>query len=232
VTIKKQTCSDLAINGGCIVNHSKKKLQVIHGKFMRKEKKMRKMKSLTILFAVLVMFSLVCGAAWAGKKPQKPPCPAGLAGTWIGGAGNDIRWFATQTSDSLDPTKGEMIMNWTYIKPSFPGGSSSGLTLTPGHGVWQLNDEGNYNYTWYAYALDSETGAIAGTIRVSGVAMLTDPYDPTVTDCDTAVIYYKFEIAEGEVLPTELATATFEFFAEGGAGEVRVPLTVTPLPEQ
>jgi hypothetical protein len=189
---------------------------------------MKKVKNVAIFFAVLVMFSLVGGAAWA-KRPATPACPAGLAGTWVGGAGNDIRWFATQTSDSLDPTKGEMIMNWTYIKPSFIGGSTSGFTLTPGHGVWQLNDDGNYGYTWYAYALSRTDGSIAGTVRVSGVAMLKDLNDPTVTNCDTVQIYYHFDIAEGEVFPTD-STASFVTVADGGAAEVRVPLTVTPLP--
>lgn len=192
---------------------------------------MKIMKSLTILFAVLMMFSLVCGAAWAGKGPNKPQCPAGLAGTWIGGAGNDIRWFATQTSDSLDPKKGEMIMNWTYIKPTFIGGSASGVTLTPGHGVWQLNDDGNYNYTWYAYAVEP-SGAIYCTIRVSGVAMLRDMFDQDVIDCDTCLIYYSFDMAPDEVSPIDLATATFQTMTSGWAGEVRVPLTVTPLPEE
>ena len=182
---------------------------------------MKKVSSLTILFAVLVMFSSVCGAAGA----KKSTCPAGLAGTWVGGAGSDIRWFATQTSDSLDPKKGEMIMNWTYINPNF----ITGLTLTPGHGVWQLNVDGNYNYTWYAYALNSDR-VIAATVRVSGVAMLKDFND--VPNCDTAQIYYNFEIAMGEVLPADLATASFEQGPQGPAAEVRVPLTVTPLPPQ
>jgi hypothetical protein len=152
-----------------------------------------------------------------------------LAGTWVGGAGNDIHWLATHTSDSLDPKKGEMIMNWTYIKPTFPGGSSSGVTLTPGHGVWQLNADGDYNYTWYAYALDT-AGNIANTVRVSGVAMLKDMYDQTLTNCDTALIYYNFDITDGEVFLTDLATATFSPGPYGWAREVRVPLKVTPLP--
>jgi hypothetical protein len=177
-----------------------------------------------------VMFSLVCGTAWAGKKAAE--CPAGLTGTWAGGAGNDIKWLATHTSDSLDPTKGEMIMNWTFIKPTFIGGSGTEFTLTPGHGVWQLNSEGNYNYTWYAYALLKTNGSIAFTVRVSGVAMLKDLNDQTVPNCDTALIYYQFDVANGEVLPTDLATAEFTSFTTGGAGEVRVPLTVTPLPPQ
>jgi hypothetical protein len=197
---------------------------------------MKKVSSLTILLAVLVMFSSVCGAAAA----KKSTCPAGLAGTWVGGAGSDIRWLATHTSDSLDPTKGEMIMNWTYIKSNFPGGSNSGVTLTPGHGVWKLNVAGNYDYTWYAYALyredstDSDgiihpAGSIAGTVRVSGVAMMQDFNEPPAPNCDSVRIYYHFDIAEGEVFPTD-STANFEQGPQGWAAEVRVPLTVTPLP--
>lgn len=185
---------------------------------------MKKMKILTILFAVLVMFSLVGDAAWA-KRTDSPACPAGLTGTWTGGAGSDIGWLATHTSDSLDPTKGEMIMNWTYINPNFIGGINSGLTLTPGHGVWQLNVDGNYNYTWYAYALNPD-GSIAGTVRVSGVAMLKDITDPTVLNCDTVQIYYQFDIANVD------SPTNFETVANGWAAEVRVPLTVTPLPQQ
>jgi hypothetical protein len=191
------------------------------------EANVKKVRIFTLLSAVVVTFLLVSGTAWA----KKPKCPAGLAGTWAGGAGNDIRWLATHTSDSRDPTKGEMIMNWTYIKYNFIGAYGSGVTLTPGHGVWQENDDGNYDYTWYAYAIEDD-GTIDYTIRVSGVALLKDPFDLTVTDCDTAVIYYEFDMAAGEVLPTDLATAEFSTMTSGGAGEVRVPLTVTPLPTE
>jgi len=183
---------------------------------------MKKVRILTLLSAVLVIFLLVSGTAWA----KKPVCRAGLAGTWVGGASSDIRWFATQTSDSLDPTKGEMIMNWTYVKPTFIG---AGNTLTPGHGVWQQNDDGNYDYTWYAYVIDSG-GTPVSTVRVSGVALLRDMQDQDVTNCDTALIYYHFDIADEEVSPLELGTAEFHPGPVGYAGEVRVPLTVTPLP--
>ena len=186
---------------------------------------MKKVRIFSLLSAVVVIFSLVSGSAWA----KKAVCPAGLAGTWVGGASSDIRWFATQTSDSRDPKKGEMIMNWTHIKSNFPGGSSSGLTLTPGHGVWQENSDHNYDYTWYAYAIDPN-GTNTITVRVSGVALLKDFDDPTVTNCDTALIYYHFDIAYGEVSPMDFATTDFQTIIVGGAGEVRVPLTVTPLP--
>ena len=194
---------------------------------------MRTKINFTIVLAALLAIAALSATAWA-KKPVSPGvCPAGLAGTWAGGAGSDIHWLATQTSGSLDPTKGEMILNWTYIKPSFPGGITSGVTLTPGHGVWQLNADGDYDYTWYAYAIDPNDGSIAFTIRVSGVAKLQDINDPDVPDCDTAIIDYNFEIAEGEVLPWELGTAIFQTmtYKQAGAGEIRVPLTVTPLPE-
>ena len=186
---------------------------------------MKTKRNFTIVLTVLLTIGVISTTAWA----KKPACPAGLTGTWVGGAGNDIRWLAAHTSDSLDLTKGEMILNWTYIKPTFIGGSNSGLTLTPGHGVWQLNDDGDYDYTWYAYAIKDD-GNIEITIRVSGVARLQDLYDPTVCDCDTAAIYYHFDIAGGEVLPTDLSIADFETFEQGWAGEVRVPLEVTPLP--
>jgi hypothetical protein len=211
-------------------------LQDLLLKQTKKEKKMKKVSSLTILFAVLVMFSSVCGAA----EVKKSTCPAGLTGTWVGAAGSDIRWLATHTSDSLDPTKGEMIMNWTYISPNFPGSSKSGVTLTPGHGVWQLNAEGNYDYTWYAYALYREdvtendaiihsAGDIAGTFRVSGVAMMQDFNEPPAPNCDIAQIYYHFDRVIGEVFPTD-TDVTFYEGPKGWAAEVRVPLTVTPLP--
>ena len=186
------------------------------------------------IIAIIAVLAIVVisTTAWA----KKPACPAGLTGTWAGGAGNDIHWLAVHTSDSLDHTKGEMIINWTHIKPSFPGGINSGVTLTPGHGVWQLNDDFNYDYTWYAYAINNDYssenyGSITGTIRVSGVAMLHEPSDQTVYNCDIAYIYYKFDVAEGEVSPMEFGEANFTTFEEGGAGEVRVPLYVTPLPE-
>jgi hypothetical protein len=61
---------------------------------------------------------------------------------------------------------GEMLMNWIWIDPNFIG---EGNSLTPGHGVWQLNNEGTYNFTWYAYVNDLD-GALSFTVRVSGVA--------------------------------------------------------------
>lgn len=191
---------------------------------------MKTKQNLTIAIMALLAIAFISTSAWA--KKEKTACPAGLTGTWVGGAGSDIRWLAVHTSDSLDPTKGVMIMNWTYIKPSFIGGVDSGVTLTPGHGVWQLNGDGNYDYTWYAYVIDPDSGAIFGTIRVSGVAMLKDPDDLAVSNCDVALIYYHFDIAEEEVLPMHLGTAEFTNFDEGSAGQVRVPLVVTPLPEQ
>lgn len=184
--------------------------------------------NLTVAIIALLSITVISTSAWA--KNQKAACPAGLTGTWVGGAGNDIHWFAAHTSDSLDPTKGEMILNWTYIKPSFIGGINSGLILTPGHGVWKLNSDGDYDYTWYAYAIDPLSGNIFATIRVSGVALLRDPDDPTVPNCDTAYIYYHFDIAEGEAMI--LNAASFTEWEEGGAVQMRVPLEVTPLPEQ
>jgi hypothetical protein len=204
---------------------------------------MKTKRNFTIALSVLLAIAFISTAAWA-KKPEppapSPACPAGLTGTWVGGAGNDIHWLAVHTSDSLDPTKGEMIMNWTYIKPTFIGGIYSGLTLTPGHGVWQLNDDGDYDYTWYAYAISTdetlsgaEAGTIVGTIRVSGVAKLQNIDDPTVPDCDTAIIDYNFEIAQGEVISLDVSTDVFQSMtsAIAGAAEVRVPLVVVnPLP--
>jgi hypothetical protein len=215
---------------------------VITKNLMEEGQKMKTKRNFTIAIIALLAITLISTTAWA-KKPVPPPvCPAGLAGTWVGGAGNDIHWLATQTSDSLDPTKGEMILNWTYIKKNFPGGIQSGVTLTPGHGVWQLNDDGDYDYTWYAYAietvsdpsdLDKVIERVAFTIRVSGVARLRDIDDPDVPNCDTAIIDYNFEIADGEVFPG-LSPAEFQSMtsAPAGAGEVRVPLVVTPLPEE
>jgi len=198
---------------------------------MKEGQKMKTKQNFTIALIALLVIAVISSTAWA-KKPVPPPaCPAGLTGTWVGGAGNDIHWLAAHTSDSLDPTKGEMIMNWTYIKPGFIGGISSGFTLTPGHGVWQLNNDGNYDYTWYAYAIDPNTGNIAYTIRVSGVAMLRDIENPTVPNCDIAIIYYNFDMVEGEFFPWDSNTANFQTITSGEAGEMRVPLEVTPLPE-
>lgn len=200
---------------------------------------MKTKQTFNIVIIAALAIAIISTTAWAKKPDPLNECPAGLAGTWFGGASTDLRWFAAQTSDSLDPTKGEMILNWTYIKPSFPGGINSGVTLTTGHGIWQLNDDGDYDYTWYAYAISTDetlsgvaVGAIAYTIRVSGVAMLRDIYDPTVIDCDSATIYYQFDVAEGEVAPMNFSTSGFVNFEEGSAAEVRVPLEVTPLPSE
>jgi hypothetical protein len=132
------------------------------------------------------------------------------------------------TSDNLDPSKGQMLMNWIYVNPNLIG---SGNTMTPGHGVWQLNSDGMYDYTWYAYVITPD-GSIIGTIRVSGIAMFQNPFDPDApVDCNTVIIYYEFAGAEGEIPVGNLGTATFTPVTNGVAIETRVPMVVTPLPQ-
>jgi hypothetical protein len=198
---------------------------------MEEEQKMKIKRNFTIVLTALLVSALISSAAWA-KPPVPPPPPpvcGGLTGTWHGQEPSDMRWMAIHTSDSLDATKGEMLMNWIWVNPKLIG---LGNTLTPGHGVWQLNSDGMYNYTWYAYVIDP-TGSVTGTIRVSGVATFKDPSDPAaVTDCNTMFIYYEFEGAVGEVLVGDLGTATFSPGPQGVAYQTRVPMVVTPLPPQ
>ena len=136
----------------------------------------------------------------------------------------------------LDPTKGEMVMNWTKIYPNFPGGIESGVTLTPGHGVWQLNDDGDYDYTWYAYALDNDPGSddygkVMGIIRATGVAMLHDPDDSTTYDCDQVYIHYHLSFAD-LYDQWDFSSVTWqENVINGWAYESRVPL-VPSSPEE
>lgn len=188
------------------------------------------MKKTILLTAMLVMISLLFGTAWA-KQPSPPPPTTvcgGLTGTWHGQEPGDMRWLSIHTSDSLDPTKGEMLMNWIYVNPDLIGPDN---TLTPGHGIWQLNSDGIYDYTWYAYVISPASGII-GTIRVSGVAVFQDPFDPdATTDCNTVSIYYEFEVAQIEVPMGELGTANFLPMTSGVAFETRVPMVVTPLPQ-
>ena len=191
------------------------------------------MKKTILLTAMLVTISLFFGTVWAKKEPPPPPptpvC-SGLTGTWHGEEPNDMRWFAIHTSDSLDPTKGQMLMNWIYVNPNLIGLEN---TLTPGHGVWQLNSDGMYyDYTWYAYTIDPE-GTIIATIRVNGVAIFQNPWDSdTPADCNTVAIYYEFFGAEGEVLVGDLGISQFYPGPSGVAFETRVPMVVTPFPQQ
>lgn len=196
---------------------------------------MKKARKLSILLLAVIMIpSLICGTALA-KKPVPLTCD-GLVGTWHGEEPGDMKWLAIHTSDSLDSTKGEMLMNWIWINPNLIGPD---VSLTPGHGVWELNSDGMYDYTWYSYVIDS-TGTPVGTIRVSGVAFFQqDPYDPTSpVDCNNMQIYYEFAFAVDEsdnpiVVPVgELGTANYVTMTIGGAHESRVPLAVTPLPPQ
>ena len=189
---------------------------------------MKKALRLTILLSSVMMITLICGTALA-KKPVPPPVCGGLTGTWHGEESGDMIWLAIHTSDSLDPTKGEMLMNWIWIKPQliYPA-----VSLTPGHGVWRLDSDGTYNYTWYAYAIGTD-GTPLYTVRVSGVALFGDPFDPdSPYDCDTAYIYYEFAVSESPVPVGELSTANFVVVTTGGAVETRVPMVVTPLPAE
>ena len=191
---------------------------------------MKKTRNLTILLSsVIMMISLICGTALA-KRPTPPPECGGLTGTWHGQESGDMIWLAIHTSDSLDPAKGEMLMNWIWINPNLIDGDN---TLTPGHGVWQLNSDGTYNYTWYAYAIDKNTGSPVYTVRVSGVALFDNPYDPdSPIDCNTVYIYYEFAGVDSVVSVGDLNTANFVVEITGFAVEKRVPMVVTPLPAE
>jgi hypothetical protein len=189
---------------------------------------MKKKQNLTILLSAVIMISLICGTAFAKQPtPPTPPPPTpvcgGLTGTWHGEQPGDMVWLALHTSDSLDPTKGEMLMNW--IDTQFLGPN---VSLTPGHGVWQLNSDDNYNYTWYAFGtyLDDENTLNTMTLRVSGVAGFDQ------NDCNTVQIYYVIDYVTPAVPVGELGTATFySFDAPGYAKQTRVPLVVTPYQE-
>jgi len=192
---------------------------------------MKQKSNLTILLsAIIMMFSLICGTALAKQAPPPPPPPepvcGGLTGTWHGEQANDMVWLALHTSDSLDPFKGEMVMNW--IDTSF----LSGVSLTPGHGVWQFNSDGNYfNYTWYAFGsyLDETDTLQTLTLRVSGLAAF-DQVGEDQVDCNKVNIYYEIDYYAPAVPVGQLGLATPAHFEDGGAVQYRVPLVVTPVP--
>lgn len=187
---------------------------------------MKQKSNLTVLLsAVIMMFALICGTALAKQPVPPPPAPAcgGLTGTWHGEQPGDISWLALHTSDSLDPFKGEMLMNW--IDTSFLG---TGVSLTPGHGVWQFNSEYNYfDYTWYAFVIDS-LGTQVGTIRVSGAALF-DVVD-LVENCNRVNITYRMDYFEPAVPVGELGTAIPFGGEDGYAVQFRVPMFAPPSP--
>jgi hypothetical protein len=205
---------------------------VITENLMQENKKMKTKRSLTIVLTVLLAIAVISTFSWA----KKPVCRAGLAGTWVGSAGSDISWLAIHTSDSLDPTKGEMVMNWTHIDPDFLGGIKTDVTLTPAHGVWQLNDDRDYDYTWYAYILVNNPGSddhrkVVGIVRANGVAMLHDPDDTSIYDCDQVAISYHLSF---QPLDDEWDFSSVDWeenVINGWAYERRVPL-VSSSPEE
>ena len=191
---------------------------------------MKKKQNLTILLSAVIMISFICGTALAKQPAPPPPTPAcgGLTGTWHGEQPGDMSWLAIHTSDGLDPTKGEMLMNWidtTFLGPN--------VSLTPGHGVWQLNSNGYYDYTWYAFGtyLDEETNTSnTMTLRVSGVAAF-DLVDSE--DCNKVNIYYQIDYYAPAVPVGGWDTAIPLGGTETGyAYQTRTPLVVTPLPQQ
>lgn len=199
---------------------------------------MKQKSNLTILLsAVIMMFSLICGTALA-KQPAPPPPPpgpvcGGLTGTWHGEQAGDMVWLALHTSDSLDPFKGEMVMNW--IDTKFLGQIlGPDYSLTPGHGVWQFNSESNYfNYTWYAFGtfVDVTETLQTMTLRVSGVAAFEQGEGDTV-DCNRVNIYYQVDIY-GPAVPVgglDPLYLPIPYSENGYAYQFRVPLVVTPVP--
>jgi len=194
---------------------------------------MKQKSNLTILLsAIIMMFSLICGTALAKQAPPPPPEPVcgGLTGTWHGIEPGDMAWLAIHTSDSLDPAKGEMLMNWIWVNPSLIGGD--GNSLTPGHGVWQLNSAGMYDFTWYAFVIDPY-GITVGAVRVSGVAFFNEELDPTMPIvCDIVHIDYNFALlipADPDTRYLDLDPANFiTVIPNGAAGQKRVPMVVTP----
>jgi hypothetical protein len=192
---------------------------------------MKKKPNLTILLSAIMMISLICGTALAKQPAPPPPAPVcgGLTGTWHGTEPGDMIWLALHTSDSLDPAKGEMLMNWTWINPNLIGGADN--SLTPGHGAWQLNDDGMYDFTWYAYVIDS-FGTPFATLRVSGVASFNPEFDLAIpVDCTKVWIYYEFAGVNSVVGVGELDSAAFYPGPIGLAYQSRVPMVVTPLPQ-
>ena len=116
-------------------------------------------------------------------------------------------------------------MNWidtTFLGPN--------VSLTPGHGVWQLNSEGNYDYTWYAFGtyLDETNTLNTMTLRVSGVAGF-DLVDSE--ECNKVNIYYQIDYYASAVPVGELGSVTFLGSETGVAVQWRVPLVVTPYPQ-
>jgi hypothetical protein len=189
-----------------------------------------------VLFAVLV-FAAVGTAEWVCGDQKE----CGLIGTWTGWADHpwltanstggppNLAWTAIHTAGSKDANNGEMLLNWVSGSLVHCCGGDKQMTLTPGHGVWELigkgkgkgKDKGNdqYKYTWYAFYVDDATGIVGISVRVSGIA--------AIQDCNTVSISYNFDIFDGVVAPQDMTPDKVLNTLIGIAGETRVPL-VTP----
>jgi hypothetical protein len=180
---------------------------------------MKTNRNVALLLTVAVMvISLIGTSAWAKKGGSKSETQCGLAGTWQGEEPNDMVWMAIHTSNNADGTKGEMLMNWVYINPSL---LFSAASLSPGHGAWQRKSNGKYDYTWYAYGLNS-SGEPIYLVRVRGVATIDS------SDCDTANITYSYDIFEPAISIKDSYEATPNGSITGEASETRVPLVPVP----
>jgi hypothetical protein len=174
----------------------------------------------TVLVAAVAVVSaaLTITATWAAPPTSKE---TGLIGAWTGGTDDEyLEWMAIHTGSN--PTSGEMLLNWVYVRPGLLSVSHkypNVTRLTAGHGVWEQIRKRQYRYTWYARGVDDAPNPIVYyTVRVTGLA--------TVTASDNVSINYTYEVFDGFVSPQQMSTLT-PFAYQGQASETRLPL-VTP----
>jgi hypothetical protein len=178
-------------------------------------------------FMMGVILAVVFGLAalWPSASAAAGPSECTLIGTWNGNAGSPLKWLGIHTAGS-SPTKGEMLLEWLQVRNDLlvlDDNYPSVKLLTQGHGVWEQTSRGKYKYTWYAYGKESLTDPPSYSVRVSGIA--------SITNCNYAAIVFTYEIFDGFVLPQDMSAATPIGYIADYAEQTRVPLTVVTPPE-
>ena len=147
--------------------------------------------------ALATALSLAAGGAWSASND------CGRVGTWTGETtGPGFQWIATDTP-GMSATTGQMSLEFIV----FPKGlilNYGADRLTNGKGVWEKVKQGEYEFSWVAYGVNTAATPMTTVymIRVSG-SILHD-------GCDEADISYTIEFFKppGTLVSTSTGTAT------------------------
>jgi hypothetical protein len=139
-------------------------------------------------------------------------------GTWHGVGDSGTTWTAIDTPGS-SATAGQLSLEWVSLDPTLGGFFPTVARVTNASGVWQMENERTYRYTWIAYGFAAD-GSTVYVARASGIV--------SMADCDHANLTYVLELFQ----PTQDISTEQPAFGSfcGTAIETRMTLVQPTCP--